>query len=74
MKFEEVERIIEEIVEEEPIVEIIEEQPEKNEEEVKQETLENNTEVVNYEEPRQLRKLTYTNRNNNSGSIRINRF
>ncbi len=68
------EPIIEEIVEEEPIVEIIEEQPEKNEEEVKQETLENRTEVVNYEEPRQLRKLTYTNRNNNSGSIRINRF
>ncbi len=68
------EPIIEEIVEEEPIVEIIEEQPEKNEEEVKEETLESNTEVVNYEEPRQLRKLTYTNRNNNSGSIRINRF
>lgn len=70
---EEEEPIVEEIVEEEPIVEIIEEQPEKNEEEVKEETL-NNTEVVNYEEPRQLRKLTYTNRNNNSGSIRINRF
>lgn len=68
------EPIVEEIVEEEPIVEIIEEQPEKNEEEVKEETLESNTEVVNYEEPRQLRKLTYTNRNNNSGSIRINRF
>lgn len=70
---EEEEPIVEEIVEEEPIVQIIEEQPEKNEEEVKEETL-NNTEVVNYEEPRQLRKLTYTNRNNNSGSIRINRF
>jgi hypothetical protein len=72
--YEEEEPIVEEIVEEEPIKEIIEETIEQQPEEIKEEVLENNIEVVQNDEPRQLRKLTYTNRNNNSGSIRINRF
>lgn len=45
------------------IVETPEEQP-----------LESKPEVLQNNEPIELRKLTYTNRNNNSGSIRINRF
>ena len=72
--YEEEEPIVEEIVEEEPIKEIIEETIEQQPEEIKEEVLEKNIEVVQNDEPRQLRKLTYTNRNNNSGSIRINRF
>jgi len=52
------------------VEEIVEKQPE----EIKEKVVENNIEVVQNDEPRQLKKLTYTNRNNNSGSIRINRF
>ena len=61
-KKEEEEPIVEEIVEEEPIEEIIEEQPIKEEEPV----------IV--EEPKQLRRLSYSNRSSNGSNVRINRF
>jgi hypothetical protein len=66
--------ITEEVITEEVIEEVLEQKPNETKEEVIQQPLENNVEVVENNQPRQLRKLTYTNRNNNSGSIRINRF
>jgi hypothetical protein len=66
--------IKEEVISEEVIEEVLEQKPNETKEEVIQQPLENNVEVVENNQPRQLRKLTYTNRNNNSGSIRFNRF
>lgn len=56
------EPIVEEIIDEEPIKEIIEEQPNKEEEPA----------IV--EQPKQLRRLSYSNRSANGSNVRINRF
>lgn len=56
------EPIVEEIIDEKPVEEIIEEEPNKEEQPV----------IV--EQPKQLRRLSYSNRNANGSNVRINRF
>ena len=56
------EPIVEEIIDEKPVEKIIEEEPNKEEQPV----------IV--EQPKQLRRLSYSNRNANGSNVRINRF
>ena len=56
------EPIVEEIIDEKPVEEIIEEEPNKEEQPV----------IV--EQPKQLRRLSYSNRSANGSNVRINRF